>query len=89
VGSQSHLEGQLNRQLRASLMPQDHEQQFMFAKAIGRRWAADFCWPSQRLIVEVDGGTWTGGRHVTGSGYHKDLEKLNQGEFDKLGSSPL
>ena len=29
------------------------------------------------VAVEVDGGTWTGGRHVRGAGYRRDAEKLN------------
>jgi len=49
-----------------------------FAKAIGRRWRFDFAWPAHMLAVECDGGTWSGGRHVRGSGYAKDTEKLNQ-----------
>jgi very-short-patch-repair endonuclease len=52
--------------------------EYMFAKSIGRRWRFDFCWIDQKLAVEADGGTWSGGRHVRGSGYAKDTEKLNQ-----------
>jgi hypothetical protein len=29
------------------------------------------------LLIEIDGGTWSGGRHVTGSGVERDCEKLN------------
>jgi hypothetical protein len=29
-----------------------------------------------RVAVEVMGGTWTGGRHVRGSGYRRDCIKL-------------
>lgn len=42
-----------------------------------RRWRADFCWPEARLMVEVDGGVFTGGRHTRGSGWLRDQEKLN------------
>lgn len=42
-----------------------------------RRWRFDYAWPSARVALEVDGGTFTGGRHVTGAGYSRDLEKLN------------
>ena len=27
--------------------------------------------------MEIDGGTWSGGRHVRGDGYRRDCEKLN------------
>jgi hypothetical protein len=41
----------------------------------GRRFRADFLWESPRLILEVDGGTWSGGRHTRGTGYASDCEK--------------
>ena len=31
----------------------------------------------QLLLLEVDGGIYSGGRHVRGAGYEKDCEKLN------------
>ena len=42
-----------------------------------RRWLADFAWPDARLIVEVDGGIWTGGGHTSGSGRTRDMERDN------------
>ena len=42
-----------------------------------RKWRFDFCWPDYLVAVEVEGGTWSGGRHVTGSGFAKDIEKYN------------
>ncbi len=39
-----------------------------------RRWRADFVIGS--LLVEVDGGSWTGGRHTTGTGFERDCLKL-------------
>jgi hypothetical protein len=27
--------------------------------------------------VEIQGGTWTGGRHIRGAGYARDCRKLN------------
>ena len=37
-----------------------------------RKYRADFCWIEQRLIVEVDGGSWVAGRHTRGAGFEAD-----------------
>jgi very-short-patch-repair endonuclease len=52
-----------------------------------RRWRFDFAWPTQKIAVEIEGGTWSGGRHTRGSGYEKDCEKYN--EAVRLGWSVL
>lgn len=51
--------------------------EFQFAKP-DRKWAADFAWPEQKLLVECEGGTFTNGRHVRTYGYDADCEKYNQ-----------
>jgi very-short-patch-repair endonuclease len=43
--------------------------------AAKRRWRWDFCQPESKLLIEVDGGTYSGGRHVQGAGYEADCEK--------------
>ena len=50
-----------------------------------RQWRADYMFKvSDRLgverkyIVELDGGIWTGGRHVRGKGYIEDCMKKNK-----------
>tara|TARA_Y100000310_G_C20284277_1_gene624081 strand:+ start:314 stop:655 length:342 start_codon:yes stop_codon:yes gene_type:complete len=43
----------------------------------GHRFRADFFWPTERVAVEIEGGTWIGGRHSRGSGYQRDCEKYN------------
>lgn len=40
-----------------------------------RRWRLDFAWPERMAAVEVDGGTWTAGRHVRGKAFEADCEK--------------
>lgn len=43
-----------------------------------RRFRFDCAYPSRKLAVEIDGGSWVGGRHTTGTGFTRDLEKLNE-----------
>lgn len=43
-----------------------------------RRWRFDWCWPDAKIVLEVEGGIWTGGRHTRGAGFLRDLEKYNQ-----------
>ncbi len=47
-----------------------------------RRWRADLAYPGQGVVVECEGGTFTGGRHTRGAGYRRDLEKYNQAALD-------
>lgn len=42
-----------------------------------RRWRFDLAWPDLLVAVEVDGGVWTGGRHVRGAGVEADCEKVS------------
>lgn len=48
-----------------------------------RKWRFDFAWPDAKLALEVDGGTFSGGRHTRGKGFEEDCIKLN--EAAKLG----
>lgn len=47
------------------------------AGAVLRDWRFDFAWPDAMVAVEVEGGTWTRGRHVRGGGFRGDCEKYN------------
>lgn len=42
-----------------------------------RRWRMDFAWPDKLVAVEVHGAVFRGGRHVRGSGFLNDREKMN------------
>ncbi|MCS7240890.1 MAG: endonuclease domain-containing protein [Candidatus Bipolaricaulota bacterium] len=42
-----------------------------------RRWQFDFAWPEAKVYVEIEGGTFSGGRHVRPLAYSRDCEKYN------------
>ena len=42
-----------------------------------RKWRFDYAFPDSMVAVEVEGGVWTGGRHTSGAGFIKDMEKYN------------
>ena len=43
----------------------------------GRRFRFDFAWRKERLLVEINGGTYSKGAHSTGTGIARDYEKGN------------
>ena len=40
-------------------------------------WRFDFAWPAVQVAVEVEGGVWSGGRHVRPAGFLEDVRKYN------------
>ncbi|WPO68761.1 hypothetical protein SDC64_07530 [Acinetobacter haemolyticus] len=42
-----------------------------------RRWLADFRIDDMPILVEVEGGVFSNGRHTRGEGYTKDCEKYS------------
>ncbi len=70
----SQLEAEFALQLQALKLPEPIREHY-FAKP--RRFRFDFAWPSLKIAVEIEGGTWVNGRHNRGSGFESDLEKYN------------
>ncbi|WP_171951611.1 hypothetical protein, partial [Acinetobacter baumannii] len=52
-----------------------YEQEFRFHPE--RRWKADFRIEGYMILVEVEGGAFSNGRHTRGKGYLGDMEKYN------------
>lgn len=42
-----------------------------------KRYRLDFAHPDSRTGIEIQGGVYNRGRHVTGSGYERDCRKYN------------
>ena len=70
----SDAEDQLFFQCRACGLPTP-QREYRFHPL--RRWRADLAFPEFMLLVEVEGGVWINGRHTSGAGYSKDIEKYN------------
>ena len=43
----------------------------------GRKFRFDFCFKQERLLIEINGGTYNGGSHGRGVGINRDYEKNN------------
>lgn len=72
----SHLEDKLGMQLAAAGFNAFKRQ---FRAIPGRQFRWDFAWPDDKLLVEVQGGTFARGKmgHSTGMGINRDCEKQN------------
>jgi len=49
------------------------EQEYKFHP--DRNWRADFFITGTNILIEVEGGIWSGGRHTRGKGFTADCEK--------------
>ena len=74
----SQAEAMLALQIQAVKLPKP-ERQYKFHPK--RAFRADFCWPANRLIVEVQGGVWNNGAHVRGAGYERDCERMIEAQL--------
>ena len=70
----SALEAALSQHIRAAKLPEP-EREYRFD--VKRRWRFDMAWPALMVAVECEGGTYSGGRHVTAVGFENDAEKYN------------
>jgi very-short-patch-repair endonuclease len=71
----SVLEEEFAWQLSTILINPDRE----YRAIEGRKFRYDFAIPSKRLLIEIQGGTWSASTmaHNSGSGIRRDCEKLN------------
>ena len=42
-----------------------------------RGWRFDYAFPDYKIALEIEGGVWTGGRHINPKGFLNDMEKYN------------
>ena len=69
----NEFEAKLARELKTLKIK--FEQEFYFHPE--RKWRADFHLIDKKILVEVEGAIWSGGRHTRGKGYIGDMEKYN------------
>ena len=55
---------------------EDFQERYAKSKR-SKRYRADFAHLPSRSLVEIQGGTYMRGRHVSGSGYDRDARKYN------------
>lgn len=72
----SYLEALFESQIQRHGMPEP-VREFGF-----RGWRFDFAWPTLKIAIEIDGGTYVGGAHVRGKGYERDCKKNNAAQLE-------
>ena len=80
--SQSQLEAQLEFMIKAVGLPEPVTQ-YRLPETADRRYAWDFAFVKERLLVDVQGGTWMPkGGHNTGGAIERDCEKMVLGTLN-------
>ncbi len=74
-GEKVESEGEQTLSLQLKALRIEFEQEFKFHPT--RKWRADFHLKGKKVLVEVEGGIWSNGRHTRGKGYLGDLDKYN------------
>ena len=75
--TQSELEELFAFQVKAAGLPEPEREVCVIP---GRKFRFDFCWREARLLVEINGGTFTRGAHGRGCGISRDYEKFRLGQ---------
>ncbi|HFX6333847.1 DUF559 domain-containing protein [Acinetobacter nosocomialis] len=75
-GTRQVSEGELVLATHLNACKINFEQEYKFHPT--RKWRADFFITGTKILVEVEGGIWSGGRHTRGKGYLGDMEKYNE-----------
>lgn len=70
----SELEGAFAALLFDPDIPEPEREQCLID---GRKYRCDFVWRAERVIFEIEGGTYSGGRHTRGKGFEEDCRKYN------------
>lgn len=73
--SRPEFENLLEFQLKALGAP-PCKREYQFAISMHRRFRADLAYPMHRLLVEIQGGIWNGGKHGRASGVVRDIERM-------------
>ena len=71
----SYLEALFESQIQTHGMPEPVREFYFLG------WRFDFAWPTLKIAVEIDGGTYIGGDHVRGKGYERDCKKNNAAQL--------
>ncbi len=79
----SHLERAFEQAIRFNLLPEPTREYHFHS------WRFDFAWPSVKVAVEIDGGTFLPAKdqykesgHSRGKGYQRDCKKNNQAQLE-------
>lgn len=78
LAKQDKLRAELLRQIKAAKL---EEPMTEFKFHVKRKWRFDLAWKSERIAVEIQGGTYSNGAHVRGKRYAEDCRKLNAAQL--------
>ncbi len=77
-GGKVESEGESLLSLQLKALKIAFEREFKFCQ--DRKWRADFHLVDKMILIEVEGGIWSQGRHTRGKGYQEDMVKYNSAQ---------